>query len=156
MESISPAEWDILRIIWTEKRVTARHLIDLASQQHAWSASTVKTLLTRLRTKGLVRTLRPSPDSPYSSRAWIYEATISEGEAINNQASDLFANFCSRHQGPALIHLADSVPLSQENIRDLQAILARRAETAPHSIPCNCEDGCCPDPQKHLRPKNEK
>jgi CopY/TcrY family copper transport repressor len=142
MDSISPAEWSVLRIIWTEKHVTARRLIALVSSQHAWSASTVKTLLARLRTKGYVRTLRSDATTSQSPRAWVYEATMSESSVINAQTSDFFSHICAMHQGPALIHLAQTVPLSQKNIRDLQKILEKRAASAPLSVPCDCECGC--------------
>lgn len=48
INDITPAEWDLMRIVWTKGDVHSRDLITLLQQKRDWSESTIKTLLGRL------------------------------------------------------------------------------------------------------------
>lgn len=72
--NISPAEWEVMRIVWTLGSAGSTEIIHILQQQKQWSESTIKTLLRRQVQKGLLTTTR-------QGRRFIYTATIAEKDA---------------------------------------------------------------------------
>lgn len=56
--SISNAEWEIMRVVWTKEETTSSEILDILEDKTDWTASTVKTLLKRLVDKGYLSTQR--------------------------------------------------------------------------------------------------
>src|SRR5262245_49028623 len=52
----SDAEWKVLNALWREHPASARDLLDRLSADTGWAYTTLKTILTRMEEKGLVRT----------------------------------------------------------------------------------------------------
>ncbi|KRM76455.1 CopY/TcrY family copper transport repressor [Secundilactobacillus collinoides] len=133
---ISPAEWEVMRIVWTKNGAYSRDLIDMLQDKRQWSASTVKTLLRRLVNKGMLETTR-------EDRRFKYNATVSESTAMNTTAEQLFDNLCAMKRGTTLLDLVANTTLSQGDIAALQAKLAEKAKSAPEHIECDCLPDDC-------------
>jgi len=52
---ISPAEWDVMAIVWDAGSTTAADVIARLSDSHDWSHRTIRTLLARLVEKGALK-----------------------------------------------------------------------------------------------------
>lgn len=133
-ETISPSEWEVMRVIWTLGSVKTSMIIQIMKEKTGWHASTTKTLLARLTKKEFL-----VPEK--QGREFCYQAKISEDAAIDQAAYDLFSNICSMHVGPALNKLLNEVEISQSDIETLQKTLAKKEKTAPEQITCNCLSG---------------
>lgn len=48
MQTISEAEWEVMRVIWARKQLKSSDIIDILQEKFQWSPSTIKTLLGRL------------------------------------------------------------------------------------------------------------
>ena len=86
--SISNAEWEIMRVVWTKEETTSSQILEILEQKTDWTASTVKTLLKRLVDKGYLATQK-------SGKSFLYSTLVSEEEAINRQADELFDKILS-------------------------------------------------------------
>lgn len=143
--AISPAEWQVMRVVWTAKTVTSAQACDLLTAKMGWKPATVKTLLRRLVTKGALVTTK-------DGRTFRYRALIPEQETMNQAADELIDSMCQMHVGQTLAHLLERAPLAKGDVPRLMAILEERAHTAPDRVPCDClpkqECPCdtpCPD-----------
>jgi len=58
-ESLTVAEWKVMKIVWRQKSCSAREVYEEAGKAHGWAPSTTKTLLRRLIEK---RHLTATPD----------------------------------------------------------------------------------------------
>ncbi|MFD1432223.1 CopY/TcrY family copper transport repressor [Lacticaseibacillus yichunensis] len=134
IEEITPAEWEVMRIIWTLGQASAHQVIDLLQQKRDWSDSTIKTLLGRLVKKGLLETSK-------DGRSFIYKPLISETAAMNGTASQLFSHLCAMKRGKTLVELIETLPLSRGDIETLQAALAKKLPDAPEMVDCDCLPG---------------
>lgn len=135
---ITPAEWRLMRVIWTRGETTSTALTKTMTEQVNWKPATVKTLLRRLVKKGILGTTR-------RGRAFIYRPLVGEEETMDKAADDMFDDFCQHRLGHVLKHVVKTKPLSKADIAELQHVLAKKAETAPDTVPCNCltdECGC--------------
>ena len=131
---ISPAEWQVMRIIWTLKEATSSQVIEILQRKVDWQAATIKTLLHRLVKKGALKTIR-------NGRAFIYQPLVKEQATMNDAVDQLFASICQMHAGQSLIHVIQHTELSKADIADLQALLTEKAKTAPKMVDCDCVPG---------------
>lgn len=134
--SISNAEWEIMRVVWTKEETTSSQILEILEQKTDWTASTVKTLLKRLVDKGYLATQK-------SGKLFLYSTLVSEEEAINRQADELFDKFCQRKHTVIIKHLLETTPMTMADINDLQALLLSKKEEALEEVPCNCIPGQC-------------
>lgn len=134
--SISNAEWEIMRVVWTKEETTSSQILEILEQKTDWTASTVKTLLKRLVDKGYLATQK-------SGKSFLYSTLVSEEEAINRQADELFDKFCQREHTVIIKHLLETTPMTMADINDLQALLLSKKEEALEEVPCNCIPGQC-------------
>ncbi len=49
--TISDAEWQVMRLIWSQPRLTSREIIDQLQQTTSWKEGTIKSLMNRLMQK---------------------------------------------------------------------------------------------------------
>ena len=131
---ISPAEWTIMRVLWTLQSANSKQIISIVQRKSDWKENTIKTLLHRLVEKGFVDTER-------QGRAFIYRANVSEQETMDQTVDNMFDNLCAMHKGRALLHLIKHTDLSQKDIDQLQTLLSQKATSAPASIDCDCVPG---------------
>lgn len=134
--SISNAEWEIMRVVWTKEETTSSQILEILEQKTDWTASTVKTLLKRLVDKGYLAIQK-------SGKSFLYSTLVSEEEAINRQADELFDKFCQRKHTVIIKHLLETTPMTMADINDLQALLLSKKEEALEEVPCNCIPGQC-------------
>lgn len=113
---------------------TSRELIDAMNELEGWSASTTKTLLHRLIQKQAVA-------QHGGSRPFTYKPVVGEKESMAAAADDLFDHMCAMRAGSTIAGVIQSRELSRADIANLQAILAKKAKTAPEEVQCNCLPG---------------
>jgi Predicted transcriptional regulator len=51
IETMSKAEWQVMRIIWTLGQATSKEVIDILERKTDWKSATIKTLIIRLQKK---------------------------------------------------------------------------------------------------------
>lgn len=131
---ITPAEWQVMRIIWTLGHSTSSQIIDILQQKVDWKPATIKTLLRRLVEKGALKTTK-------QGRAFIYTPLIKEQITMNEAADQLFSSICEMHVGSTLDHVIESATLSKNDIKRLQDLLSKKIQNAPEKVECNCVPG---------------
>ncbi len=138
---MSPAEWELMRIIWTKGGASSSEVIELIQKKRSWTESTVKTLLRRLVNKEILQTVK-------DGRKFIYHPTIEEKDAMNENVTELFDHLCNMKKGKVVIELLSKLELSRTDIQELQKVLVQKSKTAPEVIKCDClpegmKDDCC-------------
>lgn len=116
--SISKSEWEIMRVIWTKDAATSGQILDILGEKIAGQPQRLR-LLKRLVDKGYLTRKR-------SGKAFLYSSLLSEQEAMNQQADDLFDKFCQRKHKTILEHLLKETPMTLSDIADLQALLSSK------------------------------
>jgi CopY/TcrY family copper transport repressor len=141
INDITPAEWDLMRIVWTKGDVHSRDLITLLQQKRDWSESTIKTLLGRLVKKGLL-------DVTKDGRRFTYSATVDERTAMDETVQELFAHLCAMKKGQTLVNLVQATTMTQADLESLQQVVQTKLANAPSMVTCDClppgnDDSCC-------------
>ncbi|MBF0847011.1 CopY/TcrY family copper transport repressor, partial [Streptococcus danieliae] len=89
---ITDAEWEVMRVVWANDRVTSKKVISVLQEKMDWTQSTIKTLLGRLVEKGVLNTEK-------DGSKFIYTANIVEKEAVRDYAEDIFNRICKKKVG---------------------------------------------------------
>ena len=74
---ITDAEWEVMRVVWANDRVTSKKIISVLKEKMDWTQSTIKTILDRLVGKGVL-------NIEHEGRKFIYTANIEETEAVKD------------------------------------------------------------------------
>lgn len=135
---ISPSEWELMRVVWTEGPSKAKTLVENMSKKRQWSESTTKTLLRRLVSKGILTT-----KSVEGQRGFLYTPTVAEKEAMRDQAVQLFNSMCAMKRGSVLIELIERMQMTKGDLDNLTKVIENKRETAPETIDCDCLPGEC-------------
>ena len=133
---ISEAEWEIMRVVWANGQSTSSEILTILSQKTSWKSSTVKTLLSRLVQKNYLVTQK-------EGNKFVYQATISENEAISHKMQHLLSHVCAKKRGQVLKDLIVSTPVNQADLIEMQDLLEIKLKKAPVAIACDCIPGQC-------------
>jgi len=146
-KTISAAEWQGMRVLWAQPGTTSQEIIQALQEGFDWQATTVKTLLGRLRKKNYLRMAKET--SKYH-----YYPLISEEEHLQGQVELLLATICSTKQGQLVEKLLDTGTFSQKSLENIVSKISQLQKTAPESIVCQCLPGQCTCGHHHTLQKS--
>ena len=133
---ITDAEWEVMRVVWANDRVTSKKVISILKEKMDWTQSTIKTILGRLVEKGVLNT-------ELEGRKFIYTANIEEKEAVRDYADDIFNRICKKKVGNVIESIIENYVLSFDDIYRLEKILEMKKSFAVEEVDCNCPKGQC-------------
>lgn len=135
--SISSAEWEVMRVVWSHHYLTSREIIQTLQAILDWKEGTIKSLINRLVQKGFLK--QNTDTKPYQ-----YYASITSDEAIQKELFALMDRSCTKERGTHLYQLIAQANLSIQNCKDLIQLLQTKQQSAPATIQCECPKGQCP------------
>ncbi|HEL2436903.1 TPA: CopY/TcrY family copper transport repressor [Streptococcus suis] len=135
-QTISAAEWQVMRVLWAHPGATSQEIIQALQEGFDWQATTIKTLLGRLRKKNYLRMVKET--SKYH-----YYPLISEEEHLQGQVELLLATLCSTKQGQLVDKLLDTGIFSKKTLEKLAIKIRQLQESAPEHVVCQCLAGQC-------------
>jgi predicted transcriptional regulator len=109
----SDSEWKVLNALWRKHPASARELLTRLAHE-GWAYTTVKTMLTRMEEKGLVRT------EMRWHTTW-YEPAVEQADARRSALRRLLERVFEGSAGPMLAHLAEDRRMSAAERRKLAA-----------------------------------
>lgn len=114
---LSPAELEVLRVLWDEGPCTVRQVLDaLAGRGRDWAYTTVLTFLSRMNQKGVV-------SSDKSGLAHVYRAALTRNRVRKERLRTLVDDLYDGAAGSLVLHLVKSQNLSREDIEALQQLI---------------------------------
>ena len=113
---ISEAEMQLLLLLWDESPLGATELAGRVSADRGWTLTTVKTLLSRLVSKGAI-TAKPQ------GRKFLYAPAIDRDDVAATQARGLIDRLFGGRVSPLVAQLAEQKQLDPDDIAELEAII---------------------------------
>ncbi|AGY82278.1 MULTISPECIES: CopY/TcrY family copper transport repressor [Carnobacterium] len=134
--TISDAEWEIMRVVWTNHTVTSKDITEIIKEKMNWKQATIKTLIGRLVEKGMLKT-------EAIGNKYLYSPSVTEEESLKSKTSDFFEHLCNRKVGATLAELLSEATLSHSDVQLLEEIIQRKKMEAVDVVSCNCTPGQC-------------
>lgn len=116
MPKISEAEWEVMKVLWSNSPATANHIVEVLSERTHWQRETIRTLINRLVQKKAVRFEK-------KGRQYHYYPAVAETECVKAEARSLLRRFRVSAIEPMLAALVEEERLSAEQIARLKKIL---------------------------------
>ncbi|MEI5990699.1 CopY/TcrY family copper transport repressor [Enterococcus termitis] len=131
IQHITDAEWEVMRIVWTQGTTTSKEVQQFLNQKMDWKMTTIKTLLARLVEKKLLSTEK-------SGNKYIYRSLVEEKSSIQSETAELLEKICAKEVGAVLKTIIDESLLSFDDIAQLERALQAKKENAVEVVGCNC------------------
>lgn len=115
-ERISDAEYAVMEALWESSPLSASEVAERAGAARGWNMSTVKTLLSRLLSKGAV-------DHEQDGRRYLYRPVIARADYVASESRRLVDRLFGGRVTPLVAHLAEDDGLSAADIAEIEALL---------------------------------
>ena len=115
-ERISDAEHAVMEALWDESPLTAADVCERVCTARDWSMPTVKTLLSRLVTKGAVET-------EADGRRFLYTPTIARSDYVGNESQRLVDRLFGGRPASLFAQLAEREALTDEDLAEIERLL---------------------------------
>jgi BlaI family penicillinase repressor len=116
---ISPAEWEVLNILWDRASATAPEVYEALSTETGWHQKTVNTFLTRLAGKGILAIRR-------DGKANVYTPKLTRQQCVRRESESFLQRVFRGASGPLLAHFCEQADLTSDEIANLQKLLQQR------------------------------
>jgi len=116
LAAMSPAETEILRIVWELDAATVQQVVEALPAQRQIGYATVQTLLRRLEKKGYLKHRR-------AGKAHVFSAATEREDVISRSVGDFLNRLFGGDPVPLVHHLAEHGKISQADIDRLKEIV---------------------------------
>jgi BlaI family penicillinase repressor len=117
--TISPAETEVLRLVWDSKEATVQQVYDALPINRKVTYVTVATLLRRLEEKGYLK-------HRVRGKAFVYTPSAKKEEVIKRTIGDLVQRLFGGNPVPLMQHLALHSEISDEEIEKLKNLAKKK------------------------------
>jgi BlaI family penicillinase repressor len=116
---ISPAEWEVLNVLWDHAPATSAEVLAALGDSQEWHQKTVNTFLTRLVEKGVLRVTREGKTNVYAPRK-------SREQCVRAESDSFLQRVFRGATGSMLLHFVEQADLSPDEIRELERVLKQK------------------------------
>jgi len=114
---ISDAELDLMEVLWAAREpLTSAEIVDRLEAQRDWSPATVKTMLSRLASKGAI-THRED------GRRFLYSPAIERNAYVGRESRRFVERLFGGRLSPLVARLAEEDALDEDDIAAIEALL---------------------------------
>jgi BlaI family penicillinase repressor len=118
--TVSPAEWQVMEVLWQEPH-TLMELVRILADTEGWAKSTVTTLVRRLEQKGVI-------GYEAEGRTKTFRPIVTREEVVAQQSESLLKRAYNGSLGLFLSTMVRQNDLTREDIDELRAILHKAEE----------------------------
>jgi len=116
---VSPAETEILRLVWQLRRATVQDVCDSLPPRRKIAYATVQTMLGRLEKKGYVR-------HSIRGKAYVFSPAVKKEEVIRRSVNDFVDRLFGGDPIPLMHYLAEHGKIDTRDIENLKRLLKRK------------------------------
>jgi predicted transcriptional regulator len=116
MERIAEGEYAVMEVLWDKAPLTAAEVAERVPEERGWSLATVKTMLSRLLAKGVLR-------HEEEGRRYLYRPAIARADYVAEESGRLIDRMFGGRLTPLVAQLAARDRLSPRDIEEIEALL---------------------------------
>jgi BlaI family transcriptional regulator, penicillinase repressor len=116
---LTEAEWAIIEAIWDNEPCAAPTVQEVLQKKRGWSYSTVKTMMDRMKAKGLLKTER-------IRNLILYSTAITKREAQSGEIMKAVKRAFDGAMTPMMQFLLDNNKLSSKELSELEELIKKK------------------------------
>jgi len=118
-QELTEAEWEIFQVVWERQPCAAPTVQEELAARKKWTYSTVKTLMARMVTKGLLTTER-------IRNLMLYRAAIRRDEAQRGELLKTVKRAFGGAFTPMMQFMVENDALAQKELDELESLLQKK------------------------------
>jgi len=119
LAAVSPAETEILRIVWQLREATVQQVIEKLPAKRKITYATVQTLLRRLEKKGYLK-------HRTAGKAHVFFAAVKNEEVIKRSVGDFLDRLFGGDPVPLMQYLAEHGKIDADDIENLKKLVSKK------------------------------
>lgn len=116
---LTEGEWAIIQAVWDNQPCAAPTVQEMLHSEKSWTYSTVKTMMDRMATKGLLKTER-------IRNLILYSAAITRKEAQHSEIMRTVKRAFDGAFTPMMQFMLDSDKLSKDQLTELEVMIKNK------------------------------
>lgn len=116
---LTEGEWAIMQAVWENQPCAAPTVQELLQKQKGWHYSTVKTLMDRMVTKGLL-------SAEKIRNLTLYRSAVTRKQAQKGEIMRAVKRAFDGALTPMMQFLVDTNQLSQEQLKEVEVLIRRK------------------------------
>lgn len=116
---LTEAEWEIIQVVWEHEPCAAPTVQEELEAHKKWTYSTVKTLMDRMATKGLLTTER-------IRNLILYRSAITQRQARRGEVMKTLTRAFGGAFTPMMQFMLESHTLSHDELSELEAMIRKQ------------------------------
>ena len=119
--NITPAEWDIMEILWQQSPLSAAEIYESLQAQTDWSIKTIRSFLDRLVQKKAVHKQKVHGMN-------VFKPVPQRSQCLRQESESFLQRFFQGNAVSLVRHFVEQEGLSEEDIARLQELLEKKKE----------------------------
>ena len=115
--NISESEWLAMEVLWDSAPLTSQEVTQALRSNKNWAANTVRTLLSRLLKKGVLKV------ETNASGVRAFSPMVSREACIRAESDSFMRRLFGGAAKPLLVHFAKNSNLSPQDVEELKLLL---------------------------------
>lgn len=120
---LTAGEWAIIRAVWEHEPCAAPTIQEALVSSKKWSYSTVKTMMSRMAAKGLLKTKK-------LRNLILYRSVITPAQAQNSEVMGAVRRAFNGAMTPMMQFLLDSNDFTPEQLGELEMLIKQKRKNA--------------------------
>ena len=120
---LTEAEWSIVKAVWDNEPCAAPTVQEVLEKQKGWAYSTVKTMMDRMASKGLLKTEK-------IRNLILYRSSVTKKEAQRSEVMRAVKRAFDGALTPMMQFMLDSSELSKKQLGELEKMIKSRKAKA--------------------------
>lgn len=116
LPQLTPVELDVMKVLWSRGRLSAREIHDTLGGRLGWAYSTTRTTVERMVRKGLV-------EKSVFHGLHIYSATVSRATGLARMVREFASRVLESSHVPVVSLFSESGTLTDEEVAELRELL---------------------------------
>lgn len=116
---LTEGEWAIIEAVWDNEPCAAPAVQELIKKQTGWTYSTVKTMMDRMVTKGLLT-------SKKIRNLFLYSSAVTKSQAQKREIMSTIRRAFGGAMTPMMQFLLENTKLSKKQLDELQAMIKKK------------------------------
>ena len=119
--NITPAEWDIMEVLWQQSPLSAAEIYKILQTRTDWTVKTVRSFLDRLVQKEAVRKQKVHGMN-------VFEPIPQRSRCLRQESESFLKRFFQGNPVSLVRHFVEQESLSDQDIARLQELLEKKRE----------------------------
>ena len=119
MNKISDSELEVMKILWEKGMVTSPQIIEALKQKTKWEKTTIKTLISRLVSKGVIEQVKKE------GQLYTYKALITEKEYKKAESENFITKLYKGSVNNMLLNFIEEKQISKDDLKKLLELIER-------------------------------